>query len=217
MPNAVDVICPACRHTFVVPEGIAEATCPACSENIVWRRCLNTDEIFAVLTSWETWVHPGCSSEHQVDLTVHIQQPAGQSGAQPPVADAPPWGQAPASQLVLAHAEWSEGAASGELVVAAGQLAIIPDDASAAQVPVAQLADITGYDVGPVNGEDHGKKRRLLRRGKAEDGEPALRISIATSGGQRTIVGHGDAEWVRAQLSTLMPHANAPQGPPLEG
>jgi hypothetical protein len=118
---------------------------------------------------------------------------------------------------VLAQAEWSEGAASGELVVDEGQLAIVPDDAAAAQVPVAQVADVTGYDVAPVNGEDHGKKRRLLRRGKPADDEPSVRISIATSGGSRTIIGRGDAEWVRAQLATLLPHANAPQGPPLEG
>jgi hypothetical protein len=81
LPAAVEVICPGCQGSFLVPFGIAETLCPYCDEHIVWRRCLDTDEVFPVLTKWATWVHPGCDSEHLVDLTVHITQPAGPDAA----------------------------------------------------------------------------------------------------------------------------------------
>lgn len=87
MPAAVEVICPGCQGSFLVPFGIAETLCPYCDEHIVWRRCLDTDEVFPVLTKWATWVHPGCESEHLVDLTVHITQPAAPDA--PPPATPP--------------------------------------------------------------------------------------------------------------------------------
>jgi hypothetical protein len=90
LPAAVEVICPGCKGSFLVPVGIAETLCPYCDEHIVWRRCLDTDEVFPVLTKWPTWVHPGCSSEHLVDLTVHISRPAdGEDGEQPATDEAP--------------------------------------------------------------------------------------------------------------------------------
>ncbi|MDT4893410.1 MAG: hypothetical protein QOE97_2445 [Pseudonocardiales bacterium] len=74
--KTVDVICPNCRGSFRVPDGAAETLCAYCNEHIVWRQCLDTTEIFPVLTRWETWVHPGCQSVHVVDLSVTIQRPA---------------------------------------------------------------------------------------------------------------------------------------------
>jgi hypothetical protein len=73
--KTVDVVCPNCKGSFRVPDGAAETLCAYCNEHIVWRQCLDTGEIFPVLTNWETWVHPGCESVHVVDLSVTIQRP----------------------------------------------------------------------------------------------------------------------------------------------
>ncbi len=67
--SLVRVVCPDCRHEFDVPDGAAEAQCSQCGEQIVWRSCLDTNEVFTVLKKWETWVHPGCETKHPVDLT----------------------------------------------------------------------------------------------------------------------------------------------------
>jgi hypothetical protein len=92
--KTVDVICPNCRGSFRVPDGAAETLCAYCNEHIVWRQCLDTGEIFPVLTKWETWVHPGCESVHVVDLSVTIERP--ESPASEASQDEPADGDTPA-------------------------------------------------------------------------------------------------------------------------
>ena len=208
----VQAVCPNCTRTFEVPDGAAEAACVFCGELIVWRRCLDTDEVFPVLWSWTTWVHPGCPSQHAVDLSVHIpaldvapdaDDAADLAGAPetphdlagPASSEVAPTAAAPSFVPVVLseHAFSAERQAAGRLVLEHDRMTLVPDEVGTPPVVLVQLWDLTGYRVDPGSVEEHAAPevgRKRFRRGKAVDAPaegPATRLSLFTTTGVRAI------------------------------
>jgi predicted RNA-binding Zn-ribbon protein involved in translation (DUF1610 family) len=225
----VQVICPDCRKQFDVLDGAVEAQCPQCGQPIVWRSCLDTNEVFTVLKAWETWVHPGCNTRHPVDLTEVIAAPAPQSddtSSPRHVASdevAPPAGeQVVYSPVQLAEdVEWADQAISGRLIVDSERLAILPG-AGIARPPlsIAWLRDILDYSVqhadGDGDGDGDGKKRKMFGRARKDAGVVSrptlLAISVPTT--QILITVAAEAPVLQAQLDEfLRPRITGNQAP----
>lgn len=206
----VQVICPNCRSEFEVPDGTPEAQCAQCAENIVWRRCLDTDEVFAVLTSWSTWVHPGCDSQHQVDLTVVLPAPADDGAAPVDSVD----GAAAAPIALAEYADWTDQRMTGRLSIDDSCLAMWSAGPAAAPTPitVAWLVDIVDYAVSASDAaaEDPlAKKPRGLRRSSKKAAEPATnaawaKLTVTGRETQATIMCAVDAAVLQAQLDNFL-------------
>ena len=204
----VQVVCPECRQQFDVPDGAEEATCPNCSEVLVWRSCLDTNEVFTVLKKWETWVHPGCETKHPVDLTNVLsssrpQDPlAAPIGSEPEQTDAP--AQAP-SEVVYAPVElspdvsWPDQQIAGRLIVDSDRLAILPVPPTRPPLSVAWIRDVQGYDVRGT-GDGDGKRKLFGRKAKAEAGTRASQLILTVTGGQIAIASGTPADEFTAQL-----------------
>lgn len=213
-PETVETVCPECQNRFLVPDGAAEASCPQCNEHIVWRRCLDTDQVFPVLTKWTTWVHPGCASVHVVDLSVKIQTPADQppvqqapiSGgpvAQAPEADAADQGQhvAPPPPFCLVEdAQWVEQNLRGQLMIDPVAFGIAGP--SAGPVAIAWTRDVLDYTLVPhpsAESTDAAPKRRFGRR-KADPTPMPILLTVTSRAGQHTITGYADIDELRDNL-----------------
>ena len=214
-PETVETVCPECQNRFLVADGAAEATCPQCSEHIVWRRCLDTDQVFPVLTKWTTWVHPGCDSVHVVDLSVKIQAPAepqsAPSAPQAPVnavlaaqeVGGPDQGQhvAPPPPFCLVEdAQWVEQNLRGQLMIDPVAFGIAGP--SAGPVAIAWTRDVLDYTLVPhpsAEAADDAPKRRFGRR-KAEPTPMPILLTVTSRAGQHTITGYADMDQLRANL-----------------
>jgi hypothetical protein len=213
-PETVEVVCPECRNTFLVPDGAPETVCPQCSEHIVWRRCLDTDQVFPVLTKWTTWVHPGCDSVHVVDLTVKIAQPtpeAPPAPAAPPVVDTPPAPavDAPAAETPAAvtppapfclveDAQWVEQDLRGQLMI--DPVAIGIAGPSAGPVAIAWTRDVLDYALTPhPSAPDAAQAKRRFGRKKTAEPIPILLI-LTSRAGQHTVTGYADIDSLRQNL-----------------
>jgi predicted RNA-binding Zn-ribbon protein involved in translation (DUF1610 family) len=220
----VQVICPDCRRQFDVPDGAAEAQCPQCGETLVWRSCLDTNEVFTVLQKWETWVHPGCETKHPVDLT-HVLSAARPQGIDPSTAPV----QRPAegveqtvySPVQLAEdVEWADQDITGRLIVDSDRLAILPG-AGVARPPlsVAWLRDVLDFGVQHAGTEGEDKKRK--RFGRKKDGKDgALRPSVvvfAVPGGQISIASSDQPDVLLANLDQFLRPRLTPANPPVGG
>jgi hypothetical protein len=207
----VQVVCPECRQEFDVPDGAEEATCPNCSEVLVWRSCLDTNEVFTVLKKWETWVHPGCETKHPVDLTNVIAAARPQDALDAPIeSDGQPQPaggmQAPApSDLVYAPVElspdvdWPDQEITGRLIVDSDRLAILPAPGNPRPpLSVAWIQDVQDYAVHPGDGD--GKKKRFGRKAKAEPTGRQSTVVFTVPGGQITIASASPVEVFAAQL-----------------
>lgn len=214
----VQVICPECRREFDVPDGAAEAQCPQCGETLVWRSCLDTNEVFTVLKKWETWIHPGCDTKHPVDLT-HVLSAARPQGLDPSVApvhrpDGPE--QTVYSPVQLAEdVEWADQDIAGRLIVDSDRIAILPG-AGMARPPlsVAWLRDIQDYTV-QRSGDGDDKKRKLFGRKKetaATTPRPSV-VVFAVPGGQISITSSDQPDVLLANLDTYLRPRMSPAGP----
>lgn len=229
----VQVVCPECRQEFDVPDGAEEATCPNCSEVLVWRSCLDTNEVFTVLKKWETWVHPGCETKHPVDLTnvLSSSRPADPLAA--PI-EADHQQDAPAAQppadVVYAPVElspdvsWPDQQIAGRLIVDTDRLAILPVPPTRPPLSVAWIRDVQGYEVRGA-GDGDGKRKLFGRKAKAEPGARASQLILTVTGGQIAISSASAADEFTAQLDQHLrprlggggapqPVPPAPQTPP---
>jgi predicted RNA-binding Zn-ribbon protein involved in translation (DUF1610 family) len=221
----VQVICPDCRRQFEVPDGAAEAQCPQCGEILVWRSCLDTNEVFTVLQKWETWVHPGCETKHPVDLT-HVLSAARPQGLDPSQAPVPRHSTPSSEQMVYSpvqlaeDVEWADQDISGRLIVDSDRIAILPG-AGVARPPlsVAWLRDVLDYAVHRAGAEGEDKKRKLFGRKKDAGSRPSA-VVFAVPGGQISITSSDQPDVLLARLDEflrprLMPAAPAPAAPPV--
>lgn len=216
----VQVICPDCRREFDVPDGAAEAVCPQCGEALVWRSCLDTNEVFTVLKKWETWIHPGCDTKHPVDLT-HVLSAARPQGVNPGVTPMPrPDGgeQTVYSPVQLAEdVEWADQEISGRLIVDSDRIAILPG-AGVARPPlsVAWLRDVQDYTVQRAGGDDD-KKRKLFGRKKDGGVTRPSAVVFAVPGGQISIAASDQPDVLLANLDQLLrPRMSQIVAPPAE-
>ena len=208
-PELVEVVCPECQNHFQVSDGAAEANCPQCNEHVVWRRCLDTDQVFPVLTKWTTWVHPGCNSVHVVDLSVKIQTP---DQAPPPAAPVAPVGEQPEPDGTGAHvappapfclvedAQWVEQNLRGQLMIDPVAFGIAGP--SAGPVAIAWTRDVLDYTLVPhpsAEAAADGPKRRFGRR-KAESTPMPILMTVTSRAGQHTITGYADIDELRANM-----------------
>lgn len=205
--SLVQVICPDCRRQFDVPDGAAEATCPQCSEKLVWRSCLDTNEVFTVLAKWETWVHPGCETKHPVDLThvLSAPRPQGHDPALEPVS-APQGEQTVYSPVELAEdVDWADQAITGRLIVDSDRLAILPG-ASSTRPPlsVAWVRDVQDYSVQRAAGDDGQKKKRFGRRKEGDAVSRPTLLMLAVPGGQISITATSQPDVLLAQLDQYL-------------
>jgi LSD1 subclass zinc finger protein len=202
-PETVEVVCPECRNTFMVPDGAPETTCPQCSEHIVWRRCLDTDEVFPVLTKWSTWIHPGCESVHVVDLAVKVQPPADAiTGDQPPPPPpgppaAPADPQQAAPFCLIENAKWIEQDLSGQLMIDPVAFGIA--GASAGPVAIAWTRDVLDYTLNLHPSAEDGPKKGFGRR-KKDAAPPPVLLVVTSRGGTHTVTGFADIDALRTQL-----------------
>jgi predicted RNA-binding Zn-ribbon protein involved in translation (DUF1610 family) len=226
--SLVQVVCPDCRHEFDVPDGAAEAQCPQCGEQIVWRSCLDTNEVFTVLKKWETWVHPGCETKHPVDLT-HVLSAARPQDLDPNLAPVPRHGSPEHGALVAQQTvyspvelaedvEWADQDISGRLIVDSDRLAILPG-AGATRPPlsVAWLRDVTAYAVDHVDPDTDGRKRSRFGRRK-EDKDSVVRLSrlmLTVPGGQISITSTAQPDVLLAQLDQFLQPRISGQAPPV--
>ena len=218
----VQVICPDCRREFDVPDGAAEAQCPQCGETLVWRSCLDTNEVFTVLKKWETWIHPGCDTKHPVDLT-HVLSAARPQGREPGVApvqrpNGPAGDQTVYSPVQLAEdVEWADQDISGRLIVDSDRIAILPG-AGVQRPPlsVAWLRDVQDFTVQRAGGEGDEKKRKLF--GRKKDGKDAVSrpsvVIFSVPGGQISITTTDQPDVLLANLDqSLRPRMSGAAGP----
>ncbi|MGI8678783.1 MAG: SHOCT domain-containing protein [Jatrophihabitans sp.] len=192
--DLAQVTCPGCRGLFFVANGAAEARCSYCGQHIVWRECLDRSEIFPVLSSWPSWVHPNCASVHAVALGEPDEREpsvvvdgagypdAAMSSDGPVGTDVPVSGsildlsasagddssaQVDLERVVLAeHMTWTERNVAGQLVLDARQITITPKDAP--EVLVATLVDVIDFEVvqePDATPERSPKKPKRFRRG----------------------------------------------------
>lgn len=223
-PDLVQVTCPGCDCLFLVADGAAETECPESREHIVWRQCLDTLEIFPVLSSWSTWVHPNCASEHAVRLDdLAPPAPANSSVAQ----DGAEWGSArevtpapaaPSEQtdldlLVLAdRMTWIEQELTGQLAVDSQEITISSGDASGLfrRALIARLADVVDFQVtqeAEATEETTAKKPKRFRRGlTVHEGAdvPVASLLLATGYGTASLRGRADADMLSAELSRYL-------------
>jgi hypothetical protein len=204
-PESVEVICPECQNHFLVPDGAPEAVCPQCKEHIVWRRCLDTDQVFPVLTKWTTWIHPGCDSVHVVDLTVKVQVPESE---QPPQEQPPAEQPAPAAAdqaapptptCLIEDAQWVEQNLRGQLMIDPVAFGIAGP--SAGPVAIAWTRDVLDYALSlhPSAAATEPPKKRFGRR-KAEATPVPILLVVNSRAGQHTITGYADIDALRASL-----------------
>lgn len=66
--SMVSITCPGCQLPQQVPEGAKNTNCPQCGQEIVWRRCAQTNTTYPVLSKWTKWTHPGCKIRHPMKL-----------------------------------------------------------------------------------------------------------------------------------------------------
>ncbi|MDP9093968.1 MAG: hypothetical protein M3N95_13810, partial [Actinomycetota bacterium] len=224
--SLVQVVCPDCRHEFDVPDGAAEAQCSQCGEQIVWRSCLDTNEVFTVLKKWETWVHPGCETKHPVDLT-HVLSAARPQDLDPNLAPVPRHG-APeggsVQQTVYSpveldeDADWADQEISGRLIVDTDRVAILPGEgATRPPLSVAWVRDIRAYSVDHVDPNAEGKKRsRFGRRKEATDSvvRPS-RLVLTVPGGLISITATAQPDVLLAQLDQHLQPRIGGQVPPV--
>jgi predicted RNA-binding Zn-ribbon protein involved in translation (DUF1610 family) len=204
----VQVVCPECRQEFDVPDGAEEATCPNCSEVLVWRSCLDTNEVFTVLKKWETWVHPGCETKHPVDLTNVLSSSRPQDPLSAPIGsdtEQPEPAAQPQSDVVYAPVElspqvsWPDQQIAGRLIVDSDRLAILPVPPTRPPLSVAWIRDVQGYEVRGT-GESDGKRKLFGRKAKAEAGAQSSQLMLTVTGGQIAISSATPAEEFTAQL-----------------
>jgi hypothetical protein len=172
-----------------VADGAEEAQCPQCGETLVWRSCLDTNEVFTVLKRWETFVHPGCDTQHPVDLShvISAARPQNLDPSQAPIA--PPGGeQTVYSPVEIApDVEWADQQIVGRLIVDSERVAILPAPGNPRPpLSVAWLRDVQDFTVLPAGGAETGDKKRKLfgRKGKDEpSGRPSVLV-LSVPGGQ---------------------------------
>jgi hypothetical protein len=220
MEAAAAVICPRCNTDFFVAMHAREALCPGCDAHIVWRRCLTTGEAFPVLTSWQTWTHPGCRQVHTVALRTATDQlrsnepqhragqedpPASPSEASPSEAtpsDAAPLGatlaDATPSGATLGDVTWLEGGVAGRLLLAEGRLYLLP--AYGVPVMVASLSDVRSASITQRPSSDGVRRWRRGRQATA-----GCRLELALTGASAHLDAWMTRDALRAALESHLP------------
>jgi len=66
--SMVPITCPGCHFLQQVPEGTKKTNCSQCGQEIVFRRCEQTNKTYPVLSKWTKWTHAGCKIKHRMKL-----------------------------------------------------------------------------------------------------------------------------------------------------